>query len=81
MLWYQFGPFQAYFETGRHAELVALADATIATAGNIEETFYWRGRGLQALGDLEGAQQAYRRAVELHPNYGEAQMALGAIQD
>ncbi len=55
MLWYQFAPFRAYYDAGRYDELVAVADATIATAGNIEETFYWKGKGLQALGDIDGA--------------------------
>jgi tetratricopeptide (TPR) repeat protein len=76
MLWYQFEPFQAYYEAGRHTELLALADSVIATAGNIEETFYWRGKALQALGDADGARQAYQRAAELNSNYAEAQQAL-----
>jgi tetratricopeptide (TPR) repeat protein len=76
MLWYQFEPFQAYYEAGRHAELLALADSVIATAGNIEETYYWRGRALQATGDIDCARAAYQRAVELNSNYAEAQQAL-----
>ena len=76
MLWYQFEPFQAYYEAGRHAELLALADSVIATAGNIEETFYWRGRALQAAGDSDAARAAYQRAVELNSNFVEAQQAL-----
>jgi tetratricopeptide (TPR) repeat protein len=32
MLWYQFGPFQAYYAVGRYEEVVALANATIRTA-------------------------------------------------
>ncbi len=79
MLWYQFEPFQAYYEAGRHAELIALADSVIATAGNIEETFYWRGRALQATGDNDTARAAYQRAVELNSNYIEAQQALTEI--
>ncbi len=79
MLWYQFEPFQAYYEAGRHAELLALADSVIATAGNIEETFYWRGQALQATGDNDGARQAYQRAVELNSNYAEAQQALASL--
>lgn len=79
MLWYQFGPFEAYFESGRYDELIALADATIATAGNIEETFFWKGKGLQAKGDLDGARQSYRRAVELNSNYPAAQQALAEL--
>jgi tetratricopeptide (TPR) repeat protein len=79
MLWYQVGPFRAYYETGRYTELLALADATIATGGNIEETYYWRGLGLAAQGDVSGARQAWQRAVELNPNYAEAAAALAAI--
>ena len=79
MLWYQFSPFQAYFEAGRIDELIALADATIATVGNIEETYYWKGKGLQARGDMEGARQNYRRAVELNSNYPEAAAALAEL--
>jgi tetratricopeptide (TPR) repeat protein len=79
MMWYQFEPFQAYYEAGRHAELIALADSVIATAGNIEETFYWRGRALQATGDNDGARAAYQRAFELNNNYIEARQALTEI--
>ncbi len=68
-----------YYEAGRHAELIALADSVIATAGNIEETFYWRGRALQATGDNDTARAAYQRAVELNSNYIEAQQALTEI--
>jgi tetratricopeptide (TPR) repeat protein len=79
MLWYQFEPLRAYYESGRYDELLALADSVIATAGNIEETFYWRGRALQATGDNDAARAAYQRAVELNNNYTEAQQALTEI--
>ena len=72
-------PFRAYFDAGRYDELVAVADATIATAGNIEETFYWKGKGLQALGDIDGARQAYQQAAQLNSNYAEAQQALDGL--
>ncbi|MER2598600.1 MAG: C39 family peptidase [Caldilineales bacterium] len=79
MLWYQFEPYHAYFETGRYAEVLALADSVMATGGNIEESFYWRGRALQATGDLVGARQAYQRAVELRSNYSDASDALSTL--
>jgi tetratricopeptide (TPR) repeat protein len=79
MLWYQFEPFHAYYEAGRYDELLALADSVIATAGNIEETYYWRGKALQATGDIDGARQAYQRAAELNSNYAEAQQALAEL--
>ena len=78
MLWYQFAPFLAYYETGRYAELLALADATIATAGEIEEAYYYKGLGLAALGHLAEARENWQRALALNPNYGEAAAALAA---
>ena len=50
MLWYQFGPFRAYYETGRYDEVIALADATLRTAKHVEELFFWRGLAQQAQG-------------------------------
>ncbi len=79
MLWYQFGPFQAYYETGRHQELISLADSTIASGGEIEEIYFWKGKALAALNDLASARQAWRRALELKPTYGEAVAALAEV--
>ncbi|MGQ9501036.1 MAG: C39 family peptidase [Anaerolineae bacterium] len=81
MLWYQFAPFRAYYETGRYAELLALADATIATAGEIEEVYYYKGLGLAALGRQGEARQNWQRALALNPNYGEAAAALATSGD
>jgi tetratricopeptide (TPR) repeat protein len=69
MLWYQFGPYEAYLAVGRHDDVRALAEATLATQGgrNVEETYLHLGRALAALGDHAGASAAWRRVVELHP--------------
>jgi tetratricopeptide (TPR) repeat protein len=79
MLWYQFGPFRAYYETGRHDEVIALADATLRTAKHIEELFFWRGLAQQANGDLPAARASWERALELNPNYADAQAAVTAL--
>ncbi len=78
MLWYQFGPFQAYYTTAHYDEVVALADATLKTADNIEELYYWKGMALQAQGDRAGARQAWERAVQLNKNYRAPAEALAA---
>ncbi|MDH4136817.1 MAG: C39 family peptidase [Anaerolineae bacterium] len=80
MLWYQFGPFQAYYETARYQEVVTLADATIKTTSSIEEICYWKGMALKAQGDIAGARQAWRRSLELNPNYAEATAALAGLE-
>jgi tetratricopeptide (TPR) repeat protein len=78
MLWYQFGPFQAYYATGRYDEVIALANATIATAKQTEEAFYWRGLGQKAKGDTAAARASWQRAIELNPHYADAVTALAA---
>ncbi len=75
MLWYQFGPFEAYYETGRYQEVVALSEATLATTTSIEELHYWRGQGLAALGNRVEAESAWQRALALNPRYAPAQAA------
>ena len=42
MLWYQTGPYRAYYQAGRYADVIALADSVLATV-RIEESYYWRG--------------------------------------
>lgn len=76
MLWYQYAPFDVYTRMGRHQEVLALADATLGNVQTIEEIFYWKGRALAALGDVEGARQQWRQALVLNPNFTLAQNAL-----
>jgi len=80
MLWYQFGPFRAYYEVGRHQEVVSLAEATIKTAVHDEELFFWKGRSQMALGDMAGARASFEQAVKLRPSYQDAQSELAGIE-
>ena len=76
MLWYQFGPFEAYYETGLYEELLALANATIRTRGEVEEVYYWKGLGLAATGNMAEARKAWEQALEFNPRYADAANAL-----
>ena len=86
MLWYQTGPYFAYFFTQRYYDVIALATTTIDTATEpaIEESFYWRARAFYALYELEGkpeymahAEEDLRTSLEWHPNFGPT---LGQMQ-
>ncbi len=82
MLWYQFAPFRAYFETGRYQEVIALADATLRSAKDtIEEVYFWKGMAQRAAGDPTSARASWQRALELNPNYGEARVALEGMPE
>ncbi len=80
-MWYQFGAFQAYYDSGRYEEVVALADATIGVTADVEELHYWRGRALAALGDVAGARQALERALAQQIAFPEALDALKELAD
>ncbi len=80
MTWYQFGPFEAYYGAQRYNEVLSLVDANLASGAEyVEETYYWQGRALEALGNSTGAQSAYRSALRRNPRYEQAQAALDRI--
>ena len=72
MLWYQFGPYEAYYEQGRYEDIILLANATLQARPYFEESFYWRGRAYEALGNLDSATSDYQAAVNLQPNFTPA---------
>lgn len=76
MLWYQFGPFEAYAATGRWQDVSALAEANLRNASNLEESHYWLGRAAAAAGDHRGAAASFERALRLNPNFEPAIAAL-----
>jgi tetratricopeptide (TPR) repeat protein len=74
MLWYQAGPYAAYFHAGRYEDVISLAKATLTFVDKpvLEETYYWRGLAKEALGDLEGAIADLTRAADLNPHSTDA---------
>ena len=69
MLWYQSGPYEAYYHTGRYQDIITLGNQTLDQAGGpiLEETFYWLGKARKAENDLEKAIYDYRKAYEINP--------------
>jgi len=80
MLWYQFGPFEAYLAQGRYQDVIDLATANLDMVGNQEESHYYLGRAKQALGDVEAARQCYREALRHHPGFAPAIEALASLE-
>ena len=71
VLWYQVGPYPAYYHAGRYQDVIDLANTTLVwvSAPVLEETFYWRGLARQALGDQPGAIEDLTKAAQLNPNF------------
>ncbi|HEY0435030.1 MAG TPA: tetratricopeptide repeat protein, partial [Phenylobacterium sp.] len=53
----------------RYAAAVTHFDTVIAAQPGFAPAHAARGASLEALGDLQGAEAAYRRATELHPGH------------
>ena len=81
LLWYQDGPYSAYYHTGRYQDVVNLADSTLVNVDKavLEETYYWRGMAKAALGDRAGAIEDLTRAYNLNPNSTPAGVELQRI--
>ena len=72
MLWYQTGPYFAYFYAQRYWDVLYLADGTLnAMQGerNLEESYYWRAMAKAALGDTQGATQDFLTSLEYHEGF------------
>jgi len=79
MMWYQTGPYKAYFYAGRYQDVISLANITLTetiSKPTIEESLYWRGQAYYMIGNTNAAIDDYREALRLHPNWGPAILAL-----
>lgn len=80
MLWYQFGPYEAYFKTGRYREVIVLANDVLGRIDDHEESYYWRGLARKAHGNLEAARADFLAALHYKPSYREATLALQELR-
>jgi tetratricopeptide (TPR) repeat protein len=74
MMWYQTGPYWAYYYTGRYQDVSNLATKTLEAMSEpvLEESFYWRALAGEALGDNKGAIKDLRSSLENHPGFEPA---------
>jgi tetratricopeptide (TPR) repeat protein len=82
MLWYQTGPYKAYFYSQRYFDTLYLADGTLnamQSDKNLEESYYWRGMARAALGDTPSAIADFRLALKFHPGFEPALYQLRAL--
>ncbi len=82
MFRYQFGPFLAYFHSGRNDDLLVLTDYARGVTEMSEETWLWYGYGLYRQGDNAGALKAWNKADSINPNFFEdqARNAISLVQ-
>jgi tetratricopeptide (TPR) repeat protein len=80
MLRYQFGPFLAYFHSGRIQDLVALTEYALQRTPNSEEAHLWHGWAMYRLGKTAAAIDDFNTALQENATYQDAQYALNYVQ-
>lgn len=76
MLRYQFGPFFAYYNTGRMDDLMQLVDYSLQITPESEEVLIWKGWALYRDGDTNGAIAQFLLARDANPKSSYVQQAL-----
>ena len=79
IMWYQTGPYWAYYYSGRYQDVINLANTTLIETiaePTLEESIYWRGQAYSALGDTNLAIADFRETIRLNPNFRPGWAAL-----
>ena len=83
MLWYQFGPYEAYNAVARYQDVLDLVHVQLKEPGTsqyIEETYFYAGVAREGMGDLERALSNYQEALRIDPNFTPAKDARDRLQ-
>ena len=78
IVWYETGPYYAYYYSGRYYDVIALAETTLASTAEpyLEESHYWRAMAYNALGEIEKAHDDLETCVQLHPGFTACEALL-----
>jgi len=74
MMWYQTGPYWAYYYSGRYQDVINLSTTTLDAMSEpvLEESYYWRALAREASGDTKGAIKDLGSALKVHPGFEPA---------
>lgn len=82
ILWYQTGPYEAYYHAGRYADIINLASQTIEHMADpvLEESYYWRAMAYNAQGKANKALSDVNKSLEYHAGYAPSLELLKQLQ-
>lgn len=81
MLWYQFGPYEAYYNIGNYDEVLAMVNVTLGTSQFLEESWYWRGMVEAARGQNDAAIKDFSDVLKFNPGFTPAAEAKARVQN
>lgn len=82
IMWYQTGPYWAYYYSGRYQDVINLANTTLydtIAEPTLEESLYWRGLAYWSTGSLAAAIADFQQTVYLNPNFSPGWDMLNAL--
>jgi hypothetical protein len=84
ILWYETGPYYAYYFMARYQDVIDLAtnnsiDMVRDDEPALEESYYWRGRAKVAMGDQSGAIKDFMTCLTYHPDFNPCIDELNAL--
>lgn len=72
MMWYQTGPYWAYYYSGRYQDVINLANTTLydtISEPTLEESIYWRGMAYLAIGETGNAVTDFQQTLYLNSSF------------
>lgn len=82
LTWYEFGFYEAYYQTRQYDRLIALATYNIETSKAHEETpFYWRALAYAAQGRTPEALADLQTSLAFNRNFDRATVAKAQIEN
>ncbi len=72
MAWYQFTPYEAYYNAQRFDDVLSIVQATLGTTQYVEETWYWRGMVEAAKGQNDAAIKDFDAVRKFNPGFTAA---------
>jgi tetratricopeptide (TPR) repeat protein len=81
MMWYQFGPYEAYYHTARYDDMIRISRQNQNDGGGhfVEETWYYLGLAREGRAENNLALENFNAALNFNPNYTPAQEAKARV--
>jgi len=84
ILWYETGPYYAYYYMARYQDVIDLATNNSINMVRddepaLEESYYWRAKAKIALGDQKGASDDLMTCLTYHPEFTPCVEELNAL--
>lgn len=81
IMWYETGPYFAYYYSARYQDVISLANTTLndtISSPTLEESLYWRGLAEYAIGEVGNGVEDVRKSVYYNKNF---QAGLAKLQE